>query len=121
VNVRPRSQTLPPQEEQSQSRNKLQKKSGGRSPVEPLKERHNYNSVSVPDPYAQNEYSQAFYQSNEGGYTGYGPPSSSPTDMLTREISSIDIGSGRYSRGGSVPAPASYVPVRSHKDRRTFY
>ena len=121
VNVRPRSQTLPSQEEQSPSRNKLQKKSGGRSPIEPLKERHNYNSVSVPDPYAQNEYSQSFYQSNEGGYASYGPPSSSPTDMLTREISSIDIGSGRYSRGGSVPAPASYVPVRSHKDRRTYY
>lgn len=123
VNVRPRAQTLPPQEEQSPSRNKLQKKSPGRSPIEPLKERHNYNSVSVPDPYAQNEYSPAFYQSNEtGGYGGYAPPSTSPTDVLTREISSIDIGSGRFSRGGGgVPAPASYVPVRSHKDRRTFY
>ena len=122
VNVRPRSQTLPPQDEQFPVRNKLQKKIvAGRSPIEPLKERHNYNSVPVPDPYAQNEYSSAFYQSNEGGYNGYGPPSSSPTDMLSREISSIDIGSGRYSRGGSVPPPTSYVPVRSHKDRRTFY
>lgn len=122
VNMRPRAQSQPPQEEQPSFRNKLQKKpAAGRSPIEPLKERHNYNSVSVPDPYAQNEYSPAFYQSNEGGYGGYGPPSASPADTLAREISSIDIGSGRYSRGSGVPPPTSYVPVRSHKDRRTFY
>ena len=123
VNMRPRSQTLPPQaqEEPSSFRNKLQKKSGGRSPIEPLKERHNFNSIPVPDPYAQNEYSSGFYQSNDGGFSGYGPPSSSPTDVLSREISNIDIGAGRYSRSDSVPAPTSYVPVKSHKDRRTFY
>ena len=123
VNVRTKSQPLPqPQAEQDTSplRNKLQKKMGqGKSPVvEPLGERHNYNSVSVPDPYAQNQYSAGLYQSNDGGY---GPLSASPTDTLTREISNIDIGSGRHGRSGSVPTPTAYVPVRSHRDRNTFY
>lgn len=124
VNVRTRSNTQPqPEPETSSFRNKLQKKAGfGKSPtVEPLKERHNYNSISVPDPYEQNQYSSGFYQSNDQGYSGYGPMSASPTDTLSREISNIDIGAARHNRAGSVPSPMAYIPVRSHKDRNTFY
>ena len=118
----------PPEPEQpSPTRNRLQKKSGpGRSPaLEALREHHNYNSVSVPDPYEQQqEYSRGFYQSSERSYI---PGNIEQADALTREISSIDIGGSRYGGGGRspggvpVPAPTAYVPVRSHKDRRSFY
>ena len=123
VNMRSRAQTNP-EPEVSPSRNRLQKKSGqGKSPVpEPLRERHNYNSVSVPNPYEQQEYGRGFYHADDrGGYDGYGSPSASPADALSREISNIDIGSARHQRTGSVPAPTAYVPVRSHKDRTSFY
>jgi hypothetical protein len=124
VNFRIKSQPQPQPEPESPSRNRLQKKN--KSPiVEPLRERHNFNSVSVPNPYEQQEYSRGFYATNDHGYSGgsvYGASfSSSPNDALAREISNIDIGSGRNSRAGSVPSPVAYVPVRSHKDRTTYY
>jgi hypothetical protein len=92
--------------------------------VEPLRERHNFNSVSVPNPYEQQEYSRGFYAGNDGGnYGGTSPYAESPNDALAREISSIDIGSSRTGRmgGGGMPAPVAYVPVRSHRDRNTYY
>jgi hypothetical protein len=75
--------------------------------------------------------------SPSGGY-GSGPPHVPPkvplgmdqedqaNEALAREISSIDIGAGRYSRpasgnpysqGQQVPAPTAYVPVKSHRER----
>lgn len=145
INVRlkgqpPQQQQLP-QEPESPTRNRLQKKSAqpsSRSPgtLEPLRERHNFNSVSVPDPYAQQEYSSGFYGGSSGGFGsnsaggsgGFNPSfsgyaSASSIDALAREISNIDIGSGagRGGRGGRVGAPTAYVPVRSHRDRNTFY
>ncbi|KAK5168142.1 uncharacterized protein LTR77_006710 [Saxophila tyrrhenica] len=125
-------QPLPPAEQESPSRNRLQKKPSpspapGRAPApEPLSERHNFNSVSVPDPYAQQQYSQGFYgggggaERYENGGSGYAP---NPDDSLAREIGSIDIGGrgGRGGGGGYVPAPTAYVPVRSHRERGTFY
>lgn len=116
----------PQQQEQpdpSSARHKLQKKSGKSPGIEPLREHHNYNNVSVPNPYEQGGqgYSGGFYggAAQERSPTVY---SASPTDALSREISSIDIGSGRHSRQGSgVPAPVAYVPVRSHRDRNTYY
>ncbi|KAK3714506.1 hypothetical protein LTR37_007812 [Vermiconidia calcicola] len=129
VKFRTKSQPLPPTQPEPDGRNRLQKKtaSPGKSPImEPLGERHNFNAISVPDPYAQQEYSRGFYQSSseqQRGYSSYAPPSvSSPSaDGLAREISTIDIGAGRHSRTGSVPTPTAYVPVRSHRDRNTFY
>jgi len=148
VNFRVKSQPLPlpHAEPESPSRNRLQKKpSPGNtriSPSEPLRERHNFNSVSVPDPYAQQEYSRGFYGGGgdgAGGGSGAGSPGygsnvygnnygNAPDDTLAREISNIDIGgSGRSSRGaggygqGAVPAPTAYQPVRSHRDRNSFY
>ncbi len=126
VNFRMKSHPNSPAEQDTPSRNRLQKKNNYKGPtVEPLRERHNFNSVSVPNPYEQQEYSRGFYSNHERSYdrpSGYDvAPGSSPDDALAREISSIDLGSGRNSRAGSVPAPVAYVPVRSHKDRTTFY
>ena len=127
VNVRMKGAQSPSpyaQEQQdiSPTRNKLQKKSNKSQGIEPLREHHNYNNVSVPNPYEQGHgYSGGFYggpgHDRSPVYGGGG----SPTDALTREISSIDIGSGRNSRQGNVPAPVAYVPVRSHRDRNTYY
>lgn len=127
-------------------RNRLHKRSwnggGSRSPILPLQEHENFNGV--PDPYAQQqEYSRGFMS----GSPGYGPPHVPPKlplqsqqqqqqqqhdygqDALTREISSIDIGSSSRHGGRplppaaqrGVPAPLAYVPVRSHRDRGTYY
>ena len=88
--------------------------------VEPLRERHNYNAITVPNPYEQEPgpgfYNQGMQQAN---YTGSYAAMSE--DALSREISNIDIGASRHTRSGSVPAPVAYVPVRSHRDRKTFY
>ena len=111
--------------------------------IEPPRDQHDYASVSVPNPYEQQQhYSRGFYHSHDqrgpggGGYQippgsvvggpAFAPPgggySVSPDDDLSREISSIDIGSGgRHARGGSAPAPVKFVPVRSFKDRNTYY
>ncbi|KAK0362934.1 hypothetical protein LTR59_011684 [Friedmanniomyces endolithicus] len=118
---------------------------------EPLREHQNFQAYSpggsggVPDPYAQAEYSRGFTEGrpaygSRGGAPNvpmgqqmeheYGLPH--PHDALAREISSIDIGSsssspggggGRYGRpvNGSVPPPTAYVPVRSHRDRHSYY
>ncbi|KAI7542211.1 hypothetical protein KC317_g16657, partial [Hortaea werneckii] len=81
-----------------------------------------------------------------GGAPGVPPklPMDYHQDSLSREISSIDIGGssggrypggggggGRYpmlppssspgNGGGGVPAPTAYVPVRSQRDRGTYY
>ena len=110
------------QPETSPTRNKLQKRPSASPGIEPLREHHNYNSIAaVPDPYAQGQ------DFSRGGF--YGSPSdrgyaASQADALSREISSIDIGSssGRHSRQGSgVKPPVAYVPVRSHRDRHTYY
>ena len=152
VNVRMKPQASPLVEPESPTRNRLQKKAA-KSPTfgnggdfaEPLRERHNFNSISVPDPYAQQQdFSSGFYGGGSGdnnasypgggnnynggggsvyganvygqagGQQGYSDP-----DSLAREISSIDIGSGRGR--GYVPSPTAYVPVRSHRERKTFY
>lgn len=131
VNVRRKDQSSEPD---ASPRNRLQKKNApARSPVtEPLRELDNYNSV--PNPYAQQEYSRGFRDGSPGvsdsfgsryDDRGYGPPSLPPKvplqqeygpEALSRELSSIDIGSGR---GRNVPAPTAYVPVKSH--RRDYY
>lgn len=109
----------PPPPETSPTKGKLQKKPGRSPGIEPLREHHNYNSVSVPDPYAQTQdYSRGFYGGRAEG--GYGAAA------LEREISSIDLGhsSRGHVRQGSAPpaqAPVSYVPVRSQRDRYTYY
>lgn len=137
--------SAPQQEQQDASpmgRNKLQKKSAGRSPgIEPLREHHNYNNVSVPNPYEQGHgYSGGFYGGGGnggdggrspvygggpgGGYAASTPslPMLPPTDALTREISSIDIGSGRGGRDArDGRGGVAFVPVRSHRDRNTYY
>lgn len=128
VNVRMKGSpsASPYQQEQpdmSPSRNKLQKKSGKSPGIEPLREHHNYNNVSVPNPYEQGGagYSSSFYGSQQARSPVYGGghAGAASTDALTREISSIDIGSsGRHSRQGSAVA---FVPVRSHRDRNTYY
>lgn len=128
VNVRMKgSQPLSayPQQEPSDvsaSRNKLQKKSNKSPSIPPLREHHNYNNVSVPNPYEQGQaYSGGFYGASQERSPVYGNAGERPTDALTREISSIDIGSGRNSRQGGAPSPVAYVPVRSHRDRNTYY
>ncbi|KAH9835974.1 Protein kinase C conserved region 2 (CalB) [Teratosphaeria destructans] len=113
----------------SAGRNRLQKKA--QSPgVEPLREHRNYNSTAVPNPYEQQEYSRHGGFGSSSSHSGYGAPTvppkvpfSSEEDALAREISSIAIGSGRYGRpsNASVPAPTAYVPVRSHRDRQSYY
>lgn len=137
-------------------RNRLQKKMGlgtanrggaGGHPVMPLQEHENFNNV--PNPYAappppttvsphyqqqQQQYSPDFMTGSPtyGGAPGVPPkvPMEYNHDMLSREISSIDIGSsggggGRYpgggGGGGGVPPPTAYVPVRSQRDRGTYY
>ncbi|KAI7245423.1 hypothetical protein KC365_g487, partial [Hortaea werneckii] len=112
-------------------RNRLQKKMGlgntnrGSHPVMPLQEHENFNNV--PDPYAvsptagslhhhhqQQRFSPDFMTGSPtygGGGGGGGAPGVPPKlpmeynhDLLSREISSIDIGGssgGRYPGGGS--------------------
>ncbi|KAF7191096.1 Ingression protein fic1 [Pseudocercospora fuligena] len=126
VNFRNKSSPMPTPEPQP-TRNKLFKKSPSRSPgpaMEPLRTHENFNPV--PNPYEQRQqYSRGFGETSPGGY---GPPNVPPKvplshspggyneDALSREISSIDIGSSRQRS-----SPAAYVPVRSHRDRNSFY
>lgn len=136
VNMRPRAQTqvapppVPAPVEPIPTRNRLQKKNAPpqvKSPImQPLQERPNYNSSPLPNPphqqpwdyiadhnfYGRSSYDQATYT---GSYAAMSE------DALSREISSIDIGGSRHARSGSVPAPTAYVPVRSHKDRKTLF
>lgn len=140
VNVRMKnSSTAQPEPSTSTGRNRLVKKNGGpgRSPmIEPLTEHQNYNPV--PNPYAQSQDFSRYERFGHASSRSGGPPPDIPPklplvgsqeDALAREISSIDIGTGRYGRpspgGGSVAAgtaaPTAYVPVRNHRDRRSFY
>lgn len=126
VNFRTRAQTQPAPApvESSPVRNRLRKKSTPpvKNPMtQPLQERHNYNSAPVPNPYEQQEYGGGFYSQpyDQGTYSGSYAAMSE--DALSREISSIDIGGNRHGRSGSVPAPTAYVPVRSHRDRKTLF
>ncbi|KAK4628354.1 Ingression protein fic1 [Fulvia fulva] len=132
VNVRPRQQSAPPEPvpepQPSKIRARLVKKSA--PPMEPLRDHANFNSV--PNSYEQQNYSRGFRDRSPGPVddrmayeNAYGPPSIPPKvplqqpdygpDALSRELSTIDIGTGRRQ------SPASYVPVRSHRDRNSYY
>nr|POF27565.1 hypothetical protein CFP56_79293 [Quercus suber] len=134
VNVRMGSSTNEP-EHSSASRNRLTKQNSpapSRSPVDTPRHQHSFSSI--PDPYAQPEFARHHDRGYDGSSSGY-PPSLPPkvpveyghygndTDLLQRELASIDIGSSnsRHQRAGSVPAPAAYVPVKSHRDRMSYY
>ena len=124
VNMRPRSQTQLPPPEPTSSRNRLQKRTTSpvKSPMtQPLQERHNFNSTFVPSTYEEPEFNASYLDGpyEQAAYTGSYAAMSE--DALSREISSIDIGGARHVRAGSVPAPTAYVPVRSHRDRKSFY
>lgn len=134
VRLKPKQAETPPPQAQPDTgsfiKNKLRKKSAtSPRPIEPLAEHHNYNPTSIPDPYAQQQFSHnggfghGDYPSPQPIYstspTKYAPPH--PEDTLSREISSIGIGGGRNGRVGHVPSPTAYVPVRSHRDRHNFY
>lgn len=111
-------------------RAKLVKKSAANSPVATTPPNRGSFS-SVPSPYEQQQYSPSFTHGSPAGASRqnspYGPPSLPPKvplgqyepdhdpDALSREISSIDIGTSRR------PPPTSYQPVRSHRDRNTYY
>lgn len=112
-----------PEPQPSKIRARLVKKSGGSSPIAdmrpPLRDHANFNSV--PNPYEQQQYGRGFHEEDPRGYVG--PPSLPPKvpldygpDALEREIAGIDIGTSSRR-----PPPASYVPVRSHRDRNSFY
>lgn len=88
--------------------------------------RNHDNHHPVPDPYEQQQ-KQLSRSFREESHSAYGPPSLPPKvplsrspggyddDALSREISSIDIGGSRPRQG------AVFVPVRSHRDRNSFY
>lgn len=108
----------------SPTRNKLQKKNARSPGVEPLREHHNYNNVSVPNPYESGQgYSSGFYGQGQGRSPVYGGGmgAARSTDALTREIESIDIGGGRQGQGRGERGGVAFVPVRSHRDRGTYY
>lgn len=122
INVRMKEPEPVPDAQPSKIRARLVKKSRGTSPnpeMRPLRDHANFNSV--PNPYDQQpQYGRGFHE--EDAYGG-GPPSLPPKvpldygpDALEREIAGIDIGGSRRTQ-----APASYVPVRSHRDRNSFY
>lgn len=133
VNVHRRGQSADPTSSTIKAR-LIKKNAPASSPIAPLREHPNYNPV--PDPYAQQGYSSGFtsgmspdHESRyEDAYVPQpfaGVPSVPPKvpleygqDALSREIASIDIGGGSRARA---PAPAAYVPVRSHRDRSSFY
>lgn len=128
LNVRLKAQSQEPEP----SRNRMGRKSPGpgRSPNMELPMHEGFDSV--PNPYEQPQppFSRGYRDASRspGGYGGgspggYGsaPPSLPPkvplnyeSDALSREISSIDIGTRQR-------APTSFVPVRSHRDRNNFY
>ncbi|KAK4503906.1 hypothetical protein PRZ48_004821 [Zasmidium cellare] len=117
INVRMKEPEPVPEPQPSKIRARLVKKSGGGSSPNPgLRDHANFNSI--PNPYdQQQQYGRGYHEEDM-----YGPPSLPPKvpldygpDALEREIAGIDIGSSRR------PAPASYVPVRSHRDRNSFY
>lgn len=130
INVRLKSQSQEPES----SRNRMVRKSPvpGRSPsMEPPMQEHE-NFDPVPNPYDQPQppFTRGFRDANRspgglggGSSGGYGsaPPSLPPKvplnydgDALSREISSIAIGTRQR-------APTSFVPVRSHRDRNSYY
>lgn len=132
INVRRKTQPTPepePEPQPQKIRARLVKRPGPSSPImEPLRDHQNFNPV--PNPYEQQQYSRGMREPSPGrspgGYGGYAPsiPPKVPLqqqeydygpDALSREISSIDIGSSRR------PAPTAFVPVRSHRDRNTYY
>lgn len=130
INVRLKAQSQEPES----SRNRTVRKSPipGRSPsMEPPMRPHD-DFDPVPNPYEkpQPPFSRGhrdasrspggFGGGSPGGY-GSAPPSLPPKvplnydgDALSREISSIDIGTRQR-------APTSFVPVRSHRDRNSYY
>lgn len=122
INVRMKEPEPVPEPQPNKIRARLVKKSGGASSTPdmrpPLRDHANFNSV--PNPYEHQQYSRSFHEDDPIAYGG--PPSLPPKvpldygpDALEREIAGIDIGTSRR------PAPASYVPVRSHRDRNSFY
>ncbi|QIX00011.1 hypothetical protein AMS68_005528 [Peltaster fructicola] len=137
VNVRRRGQSTDATPSAT-IRARIVKKSANNSPITPLGEHTNYNPV--PDPYAQQDYSRGFTNGSPGvlsgqkssydSYSEYGGPELPPKvplgqtqdmygqDALSREIASIDIGSAPRQR---TQAPIAYVPVKSHRDRNSFY
>ncbi|CAK3949745.1 Ingression fic1 [Lecanosticta acicola] len=134
INVRSKPQLPPepdPQPQPSKIRAKLVKRAGlGSSPImEPLRDHANFNPVPNPYEQQQQQYTRGFRDPSPGRgpggqYNGYAPsvPPKVPIqqqeygpDALSREISSIDIGTSRR------PAQPAFVPVRSHRDRNTYY
>ncbi|EME46580.1 hypothetical protein DOTSEDRAFT_70553 [Dothistroma septosporum NZE10] len=138
INVRARQQSAlaesvpEAQAQPSKIRARLVKKSAPPSPVEPLRDHANFNPV--PNPYEHHNGARGFRDRSPGPVddrmayeNAYGPPSIPPKvplqqpdygpDALSRELSTIDIGTGT----GRRQAPASYVPVRSHRDRNSYY
>lgn len=130
INVRLKAQSQEP--ESTRSRPARRSPIPGRSPSmePPMREHEGFDSV--PNPYEQPQppFSRGYRDASRspGGYGGgspggYGsaPPSLPPKvplnydgDALSREISSIDIGTRQR-------APTSFVPVRSHRDRNNYY
>lgn len=164
INFRRRSQVAPQQQQapppqpapepqpSSPARNRLYKKSPSPSPLHsaPLRERPNFNStppsMSVPDPYATQDYSRGFYDGSPGisggDFSRYDyqkpapalPPGAaggwSEEAALSREIAGIDLGapSGSTRRMPTMSSAAGTVimssgggggwqGVRSHRDR----
>lgn len=129
INVRRKQSEPEPEAQSSKIRARLVTRPG--TATEPLGDHHNFNPV--PNPYEQQTYSRGFRDRSPGGMDergaryggGCGPPSVPPKvplqeqeygpDALSREISSIDLGSSRRSGG------AAFVPVRSHRDRNSYY
>nr|POF01383.1 ingression protein fic1 [Quercus suber] len=118
----------------SPSRARLTKKSPApsRSPAATSRDHHTLSSV--PDPYAQPEFGEFYDRGHNASSNDY-PPSLPPkvpfgydqyngnNESLQKELASIDIGSSssRHQRAGSMPSPTAFVPVRSHRDRMSYY
>ena len=144
VNVRMKNSSTeprpPPVPTASHPRLANKKNTNGNPIVEPLRDHENFNPV--PNPYASQDFSRNFKNGSPGIIDGRGsrfdgsnnnnntPPSIPPKiplqqqgpnygpDALTREISNIDIGTSRHR---PVPSPAAYMPVRTSRDRNSFY
>lgn len=124
MNVRMKEPEPAPEPQSSKIRARLVKKARGTSPnpdMRPLRDHANFNSV--PNPYDQQPQYAGGHGFHEEDSYGGAPPSLPPKvplnygpDALEREIAGIDIGGSRRTQ-----APASYVPVRSHRDRNSFY
>ncbi|KAJ8608100.1 hypothetical protein MRB53_039849 [Persea americana] len=131
VNVHRRGQSVDATQSSTIKARLVKKSAPASSPIQPLREHPNYNPI--PDPYAQQEYSHHFANSSPDGMQSrydeypqsYNAPNLPPKvplghgrDALSREIASIDLGAGSRARAA---APTAYVPVRSHRDRNSFY